>query len=133
MFPLKYLETETMLIVPLPSMVTILVPQSCITLASCKNGCPSNMEYVGFIVLLFMTMKVTMYNMPWILILILGTIPKGLLNEKSTILKLNGIGWGGGNPNFRLNPSTITFTLDPPSKSTLSTMFFPTCTTIASI
>ncbi len=130
MFPLKYFEIETMLIVPLLSVVTILVPQSCIVLASHKHGRPSSMEYVGSIALLFMTMKVTM---PWILILMLGTIPKGLVNEKSAIFKLNGDGYGGGNPNFCLNPTVTTFTLDPPSKSTLSTMFFPTCTTITSI
>ncbi len=93
MFPLKYLETKIVLIVPLPSMVTILITQSCITLASCKYGHPSSTEYLGSIALLFMTMKVTMYNMPWILILIWGIIPKCLLNEKSAILKLNGVGW----------------------------------------
>jgi hypothetical protein len=82
------------------------------------------MEYVRSIALLFITVKVIMYGMPWILILILGTIPKGLLNEKSIIRKLNGTSWGGGNPNFHLNPYVITFTLDPPSKNTLSTIFF---------
>ncbi len=132
MFPFKYFKIKIVLIVPLPSVVTILVPQSCIALASHKHGCPNSMEYVGC-ALLFMTMKVTMYSMPWILILILGTIPKGLMNEKSAILKLNGDGYGGGNPNFCLNPSVTTFTFDRPSKSTLSTMFFPTCTTITSI
>jgi hypothetical protein len=61
--------------------------------------------------------------MPWIQILILGTIPKGLLNEKIAIRKLNGVGWGGGNPSFCLHPFVIAFTLDPPSKSTSSTIF----------
>jgi hypothetical protein len=37
-------------------------------------------------------MKVIMYGMQWILIPTLGLIPKGLLNEKSTICKLNGVG-----------------------------------------
>jgi hypothetical protein len=42
----------------------------------------------------------------------LGTIPNDLLNEKSTIHRLNGIGYGGDNPNFYFNPFVITFTFD---------------------
>jgi hypothetical protein len=41
---------------------------------------------------------------------ILSIIPKGLLYEKFFILKLNGVGWGGGNPNFCLNPFVIVLT-----------------------
>ncbi len=42
----------------------------------------------------------------------IGNNPNGLLNEKSTIHRLNGVGYGGGNLNFCLNPYVIAFTLD---------------------
>lgn len=82
------------------------------------------MEYVGSTTLLFIIVKVVMYDMPWTLILILGRISKGLLNEKSIVHKLNGTGYYGGNFNFHLNPSIIVFTSDLPSKNTSSTIFF---------
>ncbi len=82
------------------------------------------MEYVGSTALLFIIMKVIMYGMPWILILILWTIPKGLMNEKLTINKLKGAGWGGGNLNFCFNPFVIAFNPNLPSKNISSTMFF---------
>ncbi len=109
-------------------MVTILVPQSWITLASRNHGVCK-----VYTILLFITMKVTMYGMPWILILILGTIPKCLSNDELAIHKLNGVGWGGGNLNFCFNPYVIAFAFDLPSKSTSSTMFFSTCITITTV
>ncbi len=102
-------------------------------MASCTHGHPSSMEYIRSITLLFITMKVIMYGMLWILILIFGTISKGLLNKNLTICKSNGVGWGGGNLNFCLNPIVITFTLHLPSKNTSFTIFFLTCTIITTI
>jgi hypothetical protein len=57
-----------------------IIPPIMDHLASHNHGRPNSMEYMGSTALLLMTMKVTMYGMPWILILILGTIPNGLLN-----------------------------------------------------
>jgi hypothetical protein len=56
----------------------------------------------------------------------LGIIFNGLLDKKSTIRKLKGASYGGGNLSFHFNPSIIAFTPDPPSKSTSSTTFLPT-------
>ncbi len=70
--------------------------------------------------------------MPWILIVIFETITKGLLNDKTTIYRLNGVNWGGGSPKFFFNPYVIAFTLDPTFKNTSSTIFL-TCTTIIGI
>jgi len=50
------------------------------------------MEYIGSTTLLFMIVNMTMYGIPWMWIHILGTIPKGLIYEKSTNLELNGVG-----------------------------------------
>jgi hypothetical protein len=91
-----------------------------------NQGWPSSMEYIGSTTLLFMIVNITIYGIPWMLIHILGTIPKGLIYEKSTILKLNGVGWCRGNPNFYFNLSMITLT---PS----STTFLFTCISIVII
>ncbi len=77
-----------------------------------------------------MTMKVTIYGIPWISILILGIVPNGLLDEKSTICRYKGASCGGNNLNFHLNFSIMAFTFDPPSKRMSSIMFFPTYTMI---
>ncbi len=112
--PFKYLEIEIILTKPL--IVTMLIAQSWITLVFLNQGWPSSMEYIGSTTLLFMIVIIIMYRIPWMWIHILGTIPKGLIDEKSIVLKLNGVGWCGGNLNFYLNLSMIALT---PSSTTL--------------
>jgi hypothetical protein len=75
-----------------------------------NQGWPSSMEYIGSTTLLFMIVNITMYGIPWMWIHILGTMPKGLIYEKSTIPRLNGVGWCGGNPKFYFNLSMIALT-----------------------
>jgi hypothetical protein len=53
----------------------------------------------------------------------IGYYAQCLLNEKSTIFRLNGTSYGGNYPSFH-------FTHDPLSKRMLSIMFFPTYTMI---
>ncbi len=73
------------------------------------------------------------YGIPWIMIWMLGLCPTILLYEKIVIFRLNKISWCGNNLNFHFNPIVITFTFEFPSKTTSSTMFFPTCTIIITI